>query len=377
MNLLAAAVLALSPTQEARLRIENAGKEIVEATRTGPAFVAPELFLGVEDYHNPRIRRLREQEGLDRVVAGEGNEFRRLLKLRHWVHSQWPIDNDRRFSGDAFEILERAKRGAGFHCAHSMRVQHAVMTCMGYVARNLGVDCDHRESGRSRHHGVNEVWSNDHAKWVLLDAKYDIHFERGSVPLSALEIHESVRAGKTDVVMVRGVDRKPVPMAPPGAVEATIDSYWWISYPVRQNTFTQPHWSGGSRLVVPDNRYFRETKWHRGSGDRLVEHWAYAAGAFIPAANRRLIEWTPGVPDLRVRLTSPGRLDVEIRSATPNFDTYRVRVNGGEWRSDPDGRLVWDLKEGRNSLEVRSRNLFGVESPRVAANVTVAPAADR
>lgn len=373
MNILAAAVLVLSSTQDSPLHIEGAGKEIVKATRSGPSFSAPELFPGVEDFHNPRIKKLRDQEGLEKVVAGEENEFLRLLKLRHWVHSQWPIDNDQRFSGDAFAILERAKAGDGFHCAHSMRVQQAVMTSMGYVARNLGVDCDHRKFGRSRHHGVNEVWSNGYAKWVLLDAKYDIHFERDSIPLSALEVHEAVRSGKSDAVMVRGIDRKPVPMAPRGAAEATIESYWWIAYHVRQNTFTQPHWSGGSRLVVPDNKYFRETTWHRGGSAGLVKHWAYRAKAFIPTANRRRIEWTPGVPSLRVRQASTGTLSVRIRSATPNFKTYLVRVNGGDWKADPDGRLAWELKEGKNTLEVRSRNLFGVDSPQVSATVTFAP----
>ncbi len=47
--------------------------------------------------------------------------------------------------------------------------------------------------GRSLHHGVNEVWSSDHAKWVLFDAKYDVHFERDGVPQSELELHEAVR----------------------------------------------------------------------------------------------------------------------------------------------------------------------------------------
>ena len=108
-------------------------------------------------------------------MRGETSEFQKLLKLRHWVHSRWPIDNDQNFSGDAFAILEKAKTGAGFHCTHSMRVQHAVMTAMGYVVRDLGVDSDHLVFGKSNHHGVNEVWSNEYAKWVLLDAKYDIH----------------------------------------------------------------------------------------------------------------------------------------------------------------------------------------------------------
>ena len=57
-----------------------------------------------------------------------------------------------------------------------------------FVVRDLGVDRNHEDLGKSMHHGVNEVWSNDYAKWVLLDAKYDIHYERAGTPLSALQV---------------------------------------------------------------------------------------------------------------------------------------------------------------------------------------------
>ena len=39
----------------------------------------------------------------------------------------------------------------------------------------------------------------------------------------------------------------------------------------------------------------------------------------MSVADRTQIEWTPGVSELRVRSVSPTELDVEIRSATPNF----------------------------------------------------------
>jgi hypothetical protein len=354
------------------LSISGADASIVRATLSGPRFSAPEVFQGAEDYHNPRVHRLRSEYDFLEAIEGEENEFRRILKLRHWVHRQWPIDDEQTFSGDAFAILEEARRtGAGFHCSHAMTVQQAVMTAAGYVARNLGIDRDHEKFGRSFHHGINEVWSNDFAKWVALDAKYDIHFERDGVPLSALEVHEAVRRDDGNgVQMVKGVDRQPVSRPEPHEYGARIDSYWWVSYHIRQNTFTQPHFSGGSRLVVYDNEAFRESRWYRGAGDTLAEHWAYAAGAFIPVANRNQIEWTPGVTSLaRVRQVENGRLRVEPRSATPNFKEYRYRIDG-PWQSAKGGRQIdWRLHEGSNTLEVRARNLFGVDGP--TATVTV------
>jgi transglutaminase superfamily protein len=152
------------PPGQRPLQVAAASEAIVRATVTGPQFYAPEVFAAIEDYHNPRLKRLRQEYGLERVTEGEPEEFRRLLKLRHWVHTRWPIDNEQQEGGDAFSILEKAKTGAGFHCSHSLAVQHAVMVSMGYVARDLGIDRNHEDLGRSMHHGVNEVWSNDYAK---------------------------------------------------------------------------------------------------------------------------------------------------------------------------------------------------------------------
>lgn len=358
------------------LRIDGARGGIVAATVTGPEFRAPELFHGFEDYYHPRLKRLRDDYALDRIVEGEPSEFRRMLKLRHWVHSRWPIDNNQNFSGDAFAILEKAKTGAGFHCSHSMTVQHAVQSAMGYVARYVLVDRNHEDLGRSLHHGVNEVWSNDYAKWVLLDAKYDIHFERDGVPQSALELHEAVRAnGGQGIVMVRGLDRSPVAVDESQRPEASIRSYWWVCYPLRQNPFTEPDFALREKLVIFDNDAFRNTTWHRDHGAGLANHWAYAAGAFVPTADRTQIDWTPGVVDLRVRRPADSELEVQIRSATPNLADYMVRFNGGQPQNAAEGRIQWKLRDGENSIEVRSRNLFGVLGPSTVAAVAYKPAA--
>jgi hypothetical protein len=364
-----------SPHDPRPMQIEAVSGPIARATVSGPRFYGPEVFAAIEDYHNPRLKRLRDEYGLEKVIAGEPKEFRRLLLLRHWVHTRWPIDNNQKEGGDAFAILEKAKTGAGFHCSHSLTVQHAVMVSMGYVVRDLGVDRNHEDMGRSIHHGVNEVWSNDYAKWVLLDAKYDIHFERDGVPLSALELHEAVRAdGGKGIVKMQGPERRPVTMELPDAPEGTIRSYWWASYYLRPNPFTEPHWSGGSRLLVFDNDAFRNTTWYRmGGNGQLVKHWAYAANAFIPTRNHHEIEWTPGVPDLRARQIAPAELEVRLRSATPNFQTYLARVNGGQWKPFSGDHTRWTLETGENRFDARTRNLAGVEGPVVSAVVEFKP----
>ena len=359
----------LAGQQEARpLRIEGSEAETLEAVIRGPQFHAPQGFHDFEEFTSPLLQRLRKEYALDEVVRGEASEFRKMLKLRHWVHSRWHIDNDQKFSGDVFQILEKAKTGAGFYCTHSMRVQHAVMTAMGFVARDLGVDSDHLQFGRSNHHGVNEVWSNDYAKWVLLDAKYDVHYERAGVPLSALELHEAARADRRkNVVKVQGPDRQAVPMKGLEYPTSSVLSYWWVSYTPGLRTFTGK--SSDSGLVVFDNEAFRKAKWFRQNDEGLVEHWAYRANAFRPTRDRHQIDWSVGVPDLEIRQVARAELDAALASVTPNLAAYRIRIDNGSWQDVAGSRWHWKIHQGENTLDVRTRNFFGVEGPIVTATV--------
>lgn len=351
------------------------GANDVAVTVHGPELHPPDIVQGVEDVHNPRVDRLRSEYGFLEVIDPSASEFEQQLALRHWVSEQWPIDDDQRFSGDVFAILERAATtDEGFHCSHAMRVQHAVMTASGFVARDLGVDRNSEIFGRSYHHGVNEVWSNEHAKWILLDAKYDTHFERDGTPMSALEVHEAIRAGRQDEVqMMQGPSRKPIPNPDPGEYGPRVDSYWWVSYHIYAQPFTQPHLRGGRSLVVPDNEAFREDTWYRGEhGDPAAEHWAYEHDAFIPIADRHQIEWTPGVTvPGSVRKQDSGRLAIDFASATPNLKGYRVRSDGGEEAIIAPGEpLELVLPEESISLTIWSRNELDVEGPRLRLNVS-------
>jgi len=354
--------------QEPRLEIKNATSCIAEATISGPQFFAPEAFHSFEVLESPRVAQLRDSFGFHDVVEDESDEFRKMLRLRHWVHTRWPIDDEQSFSGDAFAILEKAKTGTGFHCSHSMAVQHAVMTVMGFVARDLGVDVNHQVFGHSIHHGVNEIWSNKYVKWVLLDAKYDIHFERDGIPLSALELHEAVRAdGGKGIAKVHGPNSEAVPMNGSGFPTSSVSSYWWVSYYVDMGRFT-----GGfndSRVVVLDNLPFRETTWMRDSSDGLKKHWGYDANAFLPIGERHRIQWTPGVPELQISQISPSQLDVTFDSETPNLEGYLIRTDVGLWQPVDGGNYVWNLELGRNALEICTRNQLGVLGPPVTVSV--------
>jgi hypothetical protein len=358
------------PQKVRSIEVQDADASIRRATLTGPEARLPGVLFGYEDYYNPRVERLRREYHIDKVVRGEANEFRRILRLRHWVATQWPIDDAQSFPyRDPFAILEKAKTGAGFHCAHTSLVMHCIFAAFGLASRVLYIDVNHRTRGRSGHHGITEVWSNDLTKWLAVDPKYDIHFERRGVPLSASELHVAVRKdGGKGVIKVKGLSRRRYARKD-RRCRGNVGSYYWVSYLLRSDLFTHPEWAvnGATRLVVWNNEAWRKDTWMRnGDEGKLVKHHAYAQDAFICVKDRNEIDWSPGVPVVKLKQERPGVLAARFVSATPNFKAYLVRQDGGPWRSRSEGEYAWRVKSGRNTLAVRTRNLFGLEGPVVS-----------
>ncbi len=109
-------------------------------------------------------------------------------------------------------MLAESPHGGSYHCGHFMTMQNAVLNVMGHVSRCIFAAAGEKERRLSGAHGINEVWVNSLAKWVVLDAELDSHFEKAGVPLSALEIRDEVLAdGAKMVFRHEGVGRKQLP----------------------------------------------------------------------------------------------------------------------------------------------------------------------
>jgi hypothetical protein len=157
-----------------------------------PAFHENTAFNRSEDLRSPKFERLKTKYQLDTLFKGEEDEFQRILLIRNWIKSVIKIDDfgdPYPGDGEVEGILDAALQGTGFHCGHYMKVQNGAMNAYGYITRTLGAGPG-EEGGRDGHHGVNEVWLNSYQKWFLSDAKYNHHFEKNGIPLSALEIRD-------------------------------------------------------------------------------------------------------------------------------------------------------------------------------------------
>ena len=348
-------LLALSMTASAG----ESSRSVVQPAEN-PRYCGNELFRAFENYYSPRIKQLRSRYGLDAVVAGESDEWKRILLLRHWIKSNIAIDNENptQTRGDTFAILDAALKGGKFHCTHFSIVQHAVLNSFGYVTRRLGCGPGLKDDGG--HHGVNEVWVNKFSKWVLIDAKYDAHFEKNGVPLSALEIRDEIwRDGTESVIRVVGPDRSPMKPDPEtGKWETRPDTYRWCSWETDTNRFTTFPARPTSTLVVLDDEIFRNNTWYRDG----KPHWAYDTPYFIKTTRRDWIEWTPNVITSKVTIRD-GRAHVFLSSCTPNFRSFQMTDEAGAWR-DCDEQVELKLETGgTNHFNFRTGNLFGVTGP--------------
>lgn len=353
------AFFTLNLVTTSRTSAEESGRFVVVPVEN-PLYCGNELFRAFENYYSPRIRELRSRYKLDDVVAGESDEWKRILLLRHWIKSNIAIDNDNptQTRGDTFAILDAALAGGKFHCTHFSIVQHAVLNSFGYVTRRLGCGPGLKDDGG--HHGVNEVWVNKFSKWILIDAKYDAHFEKNKVPLSALEIRDELwRDGAKSVICVVGPDRKPMkPDSKTGKSETRPDTYRWCSWETNTNRFTTFPAKPTSTLVMLKDDIFRNNTWYRDG----KPHWAYNTPYLIATTKRDWIEWTPNVISSKV-IIEGDKANVFLSSCTPNFRSFQKMGDDSTWQ-DCDEKVELSLnKRACNRFRFRTINLFGVVGP--------------
>ncbi len=315
-----------------------------------------ELNMSCENFRCLRFGALRERFAIDAAVENVTGELERILALRHWIASRIQIEDDNPTvvaHPDAWYILEAAEKGGKFHCEHFRLVQQAVMSAYGYVTRCLGAGDGRLDRGR--HHGVNEIWVNELGKWILSDAKYDLHFEKNGVPLSALEMRDEVlKDGGATVQRAYGPGREPTM----GDNCGEFETYRWLSWELIGDAFSSFPAGRASALVFLEDDYSLRETWYR-DGE---PHWAYAAGFFIRTRHRNWVEWTPNVVQTHISIKGDTAI-VALTSCTPNLKTYQVRHgDDGRWQ-DCEGVVRLTLSSGGWRGAFRSLNLAGVAGP--------------
>lgn len=344
--------------------------EYVQEEVENPPFKPNTEFMGYEDLSHPGFQNLIEKYQLDTIFHGEEDEFKRILMLRHWIKTVISINDhgDPYPGGNKAEgILDAALEGQGYHCGHYMIVQNAIMNAYGYVTRTLGAGPG-VEGGPNGHHGINEIWLNEYNKWFLSDAKYDHHFEKNGIPLSALEVRdEYLKNQAADVIKVKGPDRMPIDADPETGTtkERSAQTYTWIEYHTHNDMFTvEPDHI--TLLSMYEDDYFRSHTWYWGDN----RHWAYDKPEFMRLVNDRdVIDWTPNTLASEVMIEG-AVATITLSSNTPNLKAYQMKkMPSGNWEQ-VDETIDVDLSGQKCEFHFRILNLAGITGPEHIINIS-------
>ena len=327
-----------------------------------PPYFPNTTFSSFEDLSSPKFKHLVTKYQLDTVFKGKTNELQRILLLRHWIKSIIAInDYGDPYPGEGYAegILDAALKGQGFHCGHFMTVQNGVMNAYGYVTRTLGAGPG-IEGGPDGHHGINEIWLNSFNKWFLCDAKYDHHFEKNGIPLSALEIRDEYLKNKAeDITLVKGPDRIPIEVDEETGISKRrfAQTYTWVEWHGYNDMFTA--WPDYKTLMIMyDDDYFRNHTWIWDG----KPHWAYDTEYLKLENDRNAIEWTPNTIESEVSIKDHKAMII-LSTSTPNLKGFQMRGSGGNtWKSVSD-TVVFTLQDEKHEFLFRTVNLANITGP--------------
>ncbi|MDB6031422.1 MAG: hypothetical protein JWM16_1760, partial [Verrucomicrobiales bacterium] len=195
-------------------------------------------------------------------------------------------------------------------------------------------------------------------KWVMLDPTSNMYLEKDGVPLNAYEIRQEwfYNDGK-GLVFVVGKERKryrksdlPIFLgtyAGFGDLKVSpdeLDKYGFTAY-IPNTDLMDAREDYGKMFIVKD-KVCEGTKWH----ERTVP------------ANPAVEPYFPiGQASLSLRIAGD-KIQVSLKTLTPNFQEFQMRSNGGDWKPTKE-TFLWTPRPGANRLEARTLNRFGVAGP--------------
>ncbi len=338
-------------------------KEYYVTEVENPEYKPNKVFEAFDEMATPDTEHLITKFQIDTIFKGETDEFKRILLLRHWIKSVIAIKDYAAFypgEGNVERILDYALQGQGYDCGYFMRVQSAIMGSFGYVTRTLGAGPGVKDV-RDGHHGINEIWLNQYNKWFLSDAKYDHHFEKDGIPLSALEVrNEYLKNEGADVLMVKGPKRIAIDFDEEMERPKTefIQTYTWVTWDAYNDRFTS--WPKQKTLLIMyEDDYYKSNTWYRGGKPA----WIYNAPDYLRLTSEmNEIYFSPNTIRSEVQIEK-NNARIKLTSNTPGLKEYQMKKNPEEEWVRADSLLELKLKNPNYDLLFRAVNLAGVTGP--------------
>ncbi len=346
-----------------------------------PAFVGDYRAMDYGDPNSERMATLREEFGLESVIAGVETQFEGFLALKRWVRSRWDHGYSRLATEckDGLDFLRYAAKGEQFACGYYARTYVDCACALGWPARLVAIGIEHGEFPRDYNvgntgHVVLEVWSDDLGKWVLLDPDVNIYYRRDGLPLTALEVREAWLTHRDDEVEM--VQDEPL-FVVPGERELSDLKREGAYASWTMETLPRIFERFGRHRTLDYYARVRINGWDWVDEKALpsfIGH--YMPRAVRPTGNLDQLYWTLN----RVRWDAVpsweggrAKLAMRLEHCMPYFDHFEASIDGGEW-CRVGAQFDWPMHEGVNRLECRGVNVRGRMGPATGVDVAYASA---
>lgn len=305
-----------------------------------------------ENFMHPKLQLLRRKYKFDELVKNAASELDRIIILRNWVSKTILFGNPKNvdYNFNALDVLARAEKGEKFFCSEDATVFTQCLLSMGYVSRYIGL-----LSG----HVVTEVWSNELAKWVIMDAENDLHYEKGGILLGALELHNIWETKNlSQVRALAGLGRNIVDEKERKVI---VSFYHEFYVRMRNDWFSNryPHWHPKGNSIMNGLEWQDEYT----SDNIIIAHQTFNPDDIYFPVNIVSI-------DVDRKLSHENKLSLIFDTFTPCFSHFEIKVDGITYRQK-DAYFVWPLHKGANRIEIYSVNILGVSGPLSKAEFTL------
>jgi hypothetical protein len=154
-------------------------------------------------------------------------------------------------------------------------------------------------------------------------------------------------------------------------------------------TWTKPAWpryaKWGFIRMMPRNNFYSQTyplPKTQGFHWDWADYWVWEDQR-TPASyayryrniTGRQADWQWTLNQVRFALTAqgePGSVTIHMGTVTPGFDTFLVNFDGHGW-TPAAAAAPWKLRPGDNQLQMRTRNVLGVEGPVSSVTIDYQP----
>jgi hypothetical protein len=164
---------------------------------------------------SPASSRIQQFRSLTNLTVEGATDLGRATEVLHFVHRQQPqgrswephrVTFSERLRGDIddpIRLLKSIRNGAPATCRNFSFLMVAALTCIEMHGRVVIFNATYWKSGTDGHMMM-EVWVPSLAKWVLMDAMWDVVYCVDGIPASAFEVYEAAQLSGVAQIRLAG-----------------------------------------------------------------------------------------------------------------------------------------------------------------------------